>query len=375
MLKLVYACLAFSAVAFVALIVASADRGPAFRGTTAGMARALTEAARVLDADTKGAIVQTGNGRVEGYRRGQEDPVWSFEFERFPDNPDGGWSAEPPNAAAWCAGACPAAITSAEGSYSAHGGASAALASRLNAGGQRTAELLDVLDTSSALANLAGDDSDSSQLAFVSGSTSERLPVQNASVAIASKSGTRVIAGTSLGNAGRLTRAIRDDGRWRTASPTIDEPNLANMCLSSDGRWVGAVSRRVLLLPFVGDAGFGAGNPVSSGLCRADASGYTVAVNPLDRPNFVAASRYTHDGRRIWARTFGSVRLLSPTGSPRVVVQDREQNLTAIDAISGKVVLKRHVDTKPFVGADGAIVTASRAGTPLWIVAEPGSVQ
>lgn len=375
MLKLVYACLAFSAVAFVVLIVASADRGRAFRGTTAGMARALTEPARVLDADNKGAVVQTGNGRVEGYLRGQEDPIWSVEFERFPDIDDDGWSAEPPNAAAWCAGACPASIVSVDGRYNARGGASEALAAKLNGGASGPAELLDVLDTSSALANLPGEDPQSSQLAFISGSTAERLPIENPSVAIANKSGTRVIAGTGLGNVGRLTRAIRAGGKWRTAAPPIEEPNLANMCLSSDGRWVGAVSRRVLLMPFVSDTAFGAGNPVSSGLCRADASGYTTAVNPLDRPSFVAASRYAHDGRRIWARTFGAVRLLSPTGSPRVVVQDNIQNVTAVDAVSGKVVLQRQLSTRPFVGADGAIVTASRAGTPLWIVAEPKGAQ
>lgn len=364
MLKLVYACLAFSAVALTGLVIASASQGPPFHGTTAAMARALGEDAHVLDADETGAITQTGNGVVAGFRRGETKPDWEIKFSRFPDSGSGSWDTAPSNAAAWCAGDCPSALVQVGGRYQARGEAAAALAERLNTSGS-DAYILDVVGPNSLFARIAG------VLTSLRGQEAQALPVKNPSVAVASGSARRVIAGSAVGETGLISRTIQNDGKWQSAAPVLSEPNLQNMCISPDGRWVGAVSNRLLLLPFVGSATLTAGNPVAGGVCRADSQGFTFAVNPEGNRSQVSAVRFTHDGRRLWARSFGAQRLLSPSGLPVIVTRSPDNTVTAVDATTGDVRFKRAVTGQVFVGDDGAVVTADRSGQPEWLRARP----
>lgn len=365
MLKLVYGCLAFSAIAFTALLIAASSQGPAFRGTTESMAIALSSGATVLDADARGAITQTGNGTVSGYIRGDDGPAWSIDFKRFTDDP--GASVDglaPRNAQAWCSGRCPAAIVEFAGTYRAAGGGPQALASQLSGYGS-SAALLSLMPGGKALVNQPA--GAGGKLKILTGGRVEMLPAESPSVAIASANGYRVIAGADRGGTGVLTRSIRTGGNWATANPDLAEPGLQNICISPDGRWVGAVSNRLLLMPFIGPAQTVAGNPVQGGICRADQSGFTFAVNPQLRPNHVAAVRFTHDGRRIWARSFGAQRLISPTGSPLIVTWGRDDSVSVVDAVSGKALAKTPLPQEPFVGRDGSIVIASRGGFPTWI--------
>lgn len=360
MLKLVYVCLAVSAVALTALVVSSASQGPPFRGTTAAMARALQDQARILDADETGAITQTGNGIVAGFRRGETEPDWEIKFARFPDSDRGSWDTAPGNAAAWCAGDCPGALVQIGSRYQAHGGAAPALAEKLNTSGS-DAYILDILSPSGAFARIAG------ELTLLRGQDAQTLPVKNPSVAIASGSGRRVIAGSAVGQTGLISRTIQDGGKWKATAPTLSEPNLQNLCISPDGRWVGATSHRLLLMSFVGSTAIDAGNPISAGVCRADSTGFTFAVNPPDDPSRVSAVRFTHDGRRLWARSFGAQRLLSPSGLPVIVTRSPDNTVTVVDATTGQVRFKHSATGQVFVGDDGAIVTADRAGQPEWM--------
>jgi hypothetical protein len=70
----------------------------------------------------------------------------------------------------------------------------------------------------------------------------------------------------------------------------------------------------------------------------------------------------------IWTHNFGAQRLLSSAGSFSVVAQAPDLTVTAIGAVSGRVVFKKKVRSTPFVGRDGAIVTADRKGKPTWLV-------
>lgn len=368
MLKLVYGCLAFSAVALTVLVIATAGNRPSFRGTTHSMATALTAPATVLDADARGAITQTGNGTVAGYERGADSPAWSVDFKRFPDDTGADFDGlEPHDAAAWCSGDCPAAIVSIDGKYRAVGSAPKALADQLNAY-SASASLLDVLPGGKALISqpLGG----AGRLKLLNMGRVEVLPASAPSVAIASANGYRVIAGSARSGGGVLSRSIRTGGKWVAGTPDLTEPGLQNLCISSDGRWVGAVSNRLLLMPFIGASQVAAGNPVAGGICRADQGGFTFAVNPQDSRSHVAAVRFAHDGRRIWARSFGAQKLISPTGSPLIVTWGRDDTISVVDAVSGRALPKQALPQEPFVGGDGSIVIASRGGFPTWVKVE-----
>jgi hypothetical protein len=374
MFKFAVICLTVSALALATLIIAAAGQRSYFRGTTPEMLEAYSTPAQVLAADADGAITQTGNGVVAGYSRGETKPSWQFKFTRFPlelmddfDNPD--------DAQAWCAGRCPSALVLLRGHYSKRGAGTGALAETLAksltalGSGYR---LLDLIDARRALVGpVSGADRTSSRasLMLVNGSRTERLPTPSPSAAYASSNGFRVVAGSADGNTGTLTRAIRAGGRWRPVGSSIVEPNLENLCISADGRWVGAISRRIQLLPFLGGEAALAGNPLSGGVCRADSRGYTVVVNPAASPGQIGAVRMTHDGRRIWARSFGTRRLISPGPSPLIVTESTrpQRTIVAVDATTGQERLRRGISTTPKVGEDGAIVVADRTGQPIWI--------
>jgi hypothetical protein len=366
--KLVITCLSTSAVALTALLIATAGQSSSFRGTTAEMLATYSEPARVLTADAKGAITQTGNGVVAGYLRGQNAPSWKVKFDRFPPEQTA-QELTPDDAKAWCVGRCPAALVEIRGSYSQQSAGAERLAGTLTGLGPNY-RLLDLIDRSRALvAPLAGTAAAGENLRLVSGSRIEQLPARGPSVAYADERGYRVAAGSAEGKVGTLSRMTRAGGRWRSVGAAVVEPNLQNICISSDGRWTGAISRRIQLMAFLGGSPVLAGNPVSGGICRADARGFTAVVNPADRSGRLAAARYTHDGRRLWARSLGSQRLISPTGSPLIVTETTHQPLTlaAFDAVDGSPRLRRPIQSRPYVGEDGSIVTADRSGLPVWI--------
>lgn len=367
MLKLVYACLAFSFIALVALVIAATGPNHSFRGTTKPMFDALTQGATILAADRNGAVTQTGNGRVAGYKRGAQGDEWTLKFDPFGLTSDDPWGDDVIGASAWCAGGCPAALVLVGDRFSARGGADPALAQAFNAKGASGLQVLAVTARDTAFGHIGTQQNTAAPLLRFKGSLVTTLPARAPSVVMVDDDGGRLAAGSPNGAIGTLTRLERVGGKWVHATPNVDEPNLRNLCISHDGRWVGAISAQTLLMGFGDYAPLATGNPVAGGTCTADSAGFTAVVNPAARATSVAAARYTHDGRRVWARTFGSQRLLSPTGSPLIVTSTSGGDVTAIDAVSGKVEMQKQLATQPFVTSDGAIITAGRDGVPVWL--------
>lgn len=370
MLRLVYGCLAISAAALLALVIASSGEDASFAGTTKPMFEALTDDAKVLAADRNGAVTQTGNGRIAGHRRGTRGAVWTLKFNPFAEADRDPWGGDAIQAVAWCAGGCPAAIVTTGAGFSAQAGADPALAKSLAARSSTPGTALQVIAVTArdtAYGFIDSGPAHPAPLLEFKGTRIRELPVDSPSTVMTDDRGTRLAAGSPKGESGALARLQRSAGRWAEAAPSFEEPLLRNLCISRDGRWLGAVSARILMMGFSGGEPIASGDSVASGTCTADSGGFTAVVNPSARPGVVAVVRYTHDGRRIWARTLGAQKLLSPAGSPLIVTQTRGGELTALDAVSGRRWMHQSVSGEPYVSRDGAIVTTGRNGEPVWL--------
>lgn len=370
MLKLVYGCLAFSAVAGVLLIVSAANQGPAFRGPTKVMNDALAQGAKVLAADASGAVTQTGNGRVAGWTRSGEQ-LWSVSFDRFAEGPDNPFGAGAVDAAAWCAGGCPNALVAIRDEFTAHGGASAKLAGALTKLRLGADAILAVPGGDQAFIRAAVEGREGTQLMWLQDDGSSRLPVANPSLVQAAQRGTRILAGSVTGG-GTIQRFTRSGRAWRSAGPPIFERGVQNACLSADGEWIGAISARVQMFTFGGAQVMTAGQQVAGGTCTVDRSGLTAVFNPAGAPQDVGAARFALSGRRLWVRNFGAQQLLSPAGSPRVVVRAADGTITVAGAKTGRTIATHKYAEAPYASADGSVVAADRDGSPHWL-AQPGS--
>lgn len=365
MLKLVYACLALSALALALLIGTSLKQKNYFRGTTAEMMRTLEDDAQVLAADKLGAVTQTGNGIVAGYRRGQSKPLWEFRFTRFPDvRGQSGWSQTGENAIVWCAAACPSAFVQLAGATRAQGRASTEVARSLN---RDRARILKVFGPDEVLADASG------ELTWYFGAKSDPIGVSAPSVVEASADSRRVIVGGVGGGGAALHRLERTGDGWRSAAPELEEANLRNICISADGRRIGGVSNRTFYLGFTGREAQSVGGEVVGGRCRVSGRGLTTIVNPQVQPQDIEVNHFDFNGKRRWTRQLSRLRLISPTGSPLVVARTPNNELTVIDASTGEQLAspsrRSHImsTTFPHVGADGSIVVADRHGRPEWI--------
>lgn len=368
MIRLVQVSLALSAAALAIIVIADlrSENKHHFLSGDEATRQALTGGALVLAADSHGAVTETGNGAVRGWRRGESEPIWRDDIDRFDEDVDGQTHERALDAVALCAEFCPAALLEFDGRFSAYG-ASAALAGQLNSHATNTKPLA-MLGASSALVltDLAPGASNGA-LAVFTGNSEQRLPAGRPSVAYADATGARVVAGSPDGAAGILSRSERVTEYWRTAAPAIKEDKLQNLCISADGRWVGAVATRTLVMAFGAERPKPVGQSVAGGICRADAGGVTAVVNPAEKPGTIVMIRFDHEGRRIWRRAMGAQQLLSPTGSPLVVTKNAHEIVTVVDAVSGRLRLRRRIPGRPLVAADGSIVVARRDGRPRWI--------
>lgn len=365
MLKLVYGCLAFSAISLAFLIVVGVKQGDPFRGTTKAMSDAITQNAQVLAADASGAVTQSGNGHITGYRFG-DTRVWGDSFNPFEEGPANPHGAGSIDALANCAGACPSAITELLGTFSARGGASGELAATLTALGRDGASLLRVVDRAGAFAGGA-DPNTPAPLRSIDRGSSMTLPITNPSVVEVSSDRRRALVGSAAGRRGAITRLEMRGRRWSTRGPAIIQRGLMNSCISGDGRWIGMVAGRASRRSFDGGARVTAGPRIATGMCSVDALGMTLSFTTVGRTDLVAA-RYDADGREVWRHTLGAMRLLSGSGSPHVVAQSSDGNVVALDAVSGRELFSHSVDGEPFVATDGSIVTADRSGRPTWLL-------
>ncbi|MGK2878422.1 MAG: hypothetical protein ACSLFF_07595 [Solirubrobacterales bacterium] len=368
MLKLVYGCLAFSLIAGVLIVIAAAQDGKGFHGMSMSMGDALSEGAKVLDADRNGVITQTGNGRVTGFKRDGSE-LWSTSYDRFeedPSNPDG---ADANDATAWCSGACPNALVEYDTGYTAFGTASRPLADALTTVRSRPEDVLALSTDNAAFIRMIRDGTSEPRLyvlepgrtpsPMTAVSPGEVQPVQPTDLAV---------VGSAVAKVGTLSQLVRSGGIWRVAGRSTTESELKNICVSDDGDWIGAVSTRVRRFSNVGSPTRALGPAVTGGTCRVDNKGITAVVTPKADASSVEAMRYSANGRLLWVHSFGAQRLLSPAGSPHVVAQAADSTVTAIDAVSGRKALSVEVASIPFVGEDGSVVIADRAGAPEWLL-------
>lgn len=364
MLRLVKSALAFSAVALIVLIVGAKLQDHGYHGATPAMAEALTDDALVLAADRHGAVTQTGNGVVSGWRRGQQTPLWRMQFKPFDAVGAEFWSFEPDHAEAWCAGQCPAALVAVGGETSAHGGAAPALATTLREILEHRGSVFALPQRDTLLASRPPDG-----LVLIEDTRSEELGVTGSSTAAADSDLRRVISGAPEGTTGVLARLQQTRGGWRRALPDVREELLGNICISADGRLVGTVSTRIKLFSFDGP-GRALGPALKGGTCRTDAEGITAVVNPLAAPQTVVALRFDKQGRELWRHDFGARRLISPGSSPLIVVTTPQNFVSVRDAASGRLLFERALGSTPTVTGDGALVSADRSGEPRWLTAD-----
>jgi hypothetical protein len=333
------------------------------------MGDAIANGATVLAADRDGAITQTGNGRVSGYRRQTGEQVWSTKYKRFEEGPSNPFGAGANDAAAWCTSACPAALLEFKSEFNAFGGASQWLATELNYAPPEPKDLFAVTETDTAFVRATSEQLGKKLLQVIApGKPTKPLGNLTPSALQPAQPKRRAVAGAAKGAVGVITQLELTDGLWQRTGRPISQNLLKNICMSDDEQWIGAVGVRVSRFAFGAQPGAEVGPAMTGATCTVDDSGITAIYAPKAIPNTLAAARYSASGRRIWLHDFGAQRLLSPAGAPIVVTQAADGNVTAIDAVSGRNVYRGKIAGVPFVGRDGSIVTANREGEPHWVL-------
>lgn len=367
MLKLVYGCLAFSLIAGAIIFGLAIEQGRGFHGMTKTMGDAISQGATILDADRTGAVTQTGNGRLKGYVR-DGGARWESKVDRFAEGPNNPFGAGSNDASAWCNQACPAAIVEFEGDFSAFGGAGPKLAENLAGHDAKPEDILGFAGANTVfLRKLIEGFAQPRLVAIEVGKPDAVLTVINPSEIQPDRARDRVVSGSAAGKIGNLNQIVRSGGIWRVAGRTISEVGLKNVCVSDDDSWIGAVTTRFSRFASGANPRRSFGPPITTGTCTVDQQGITAIYTPVTDPDRLQAARYSASGRRVWLHDFGAKRLLSPAGSPGVVVQDADGTVTALDAVTGRTIFNRAVVGQPFVGNDGSIITANRQGEPEWL--------
>ncbi|MGH2958344.1 MAG: hypothetical protein ACRDKE_01975 [Solirubrobacterales bacterium] len=372
MLKLVYGCLAFSLVAGVIIFVAAAGQDHGFRGMTKSMGDAITQDAKVLDADRYGAITQTGNGHVAGFTR-DGDKKWSVDFDRFAESPANPYGAGAEDALAWCiddASSCPGGILRIGARYESVGGASPELAAALNSKPQDQAGLLAVPQSDQAFVRVTEEGSGNAVLALL-GEQATTFPITDPKVVQPRVESSSALVGSGGEKIGEVSWLKREGSTWRKARGTITEPGLQNAC-SSDSE-IATVSTRVRIFDSIDAEGKTIGERVSGGVCTFTYNlTVTVVFNSAASPESVQVANYKRDGTLNWKKDLGAQKLLSSSGSPYVVAQKADGTLTVYSVFDGRILMTKQLTSVPFVGPDGSVVSAGRDGDPIWLMQGKG---
>jgi outer membrane protein assembly factor BamB len=366
-LKLVYACLAFTVVALGLLILFASQDGRGFHGATNEMNNAITQGALVLDADRFGAVTQTGNGHVTGYQRDSDKKRWSEHFDRFAEGPNNPYGAGAIDAEALCGGACPTAILSFNGKFYANGGASQEFVDGLaNVGG--APGLLAMVSGEQGFVEAPIEPREQSRLYWLDDDQGQPLPARTPSDVQYDQSSNHVLVGSDKGKSGTLTRLSRDIQTWSVVGKSIDEAGLVSTCISASGDWIGAISTSIRRYAFDAPQSGRVGPAITSGRCTVDAKGITAVFTPASNPDSVEVARFAPGGRLLWSKKLGTQKLLSPAGSPYVVAQAPDGTVKAIDSLTGAIKYEHKLTEAPFVGRDGSVVNAGRTGKPQWLL-------
>jgi hypothetical protein len=381
MIKFVYVCLAFFGAGVIFLIASSRNEDTGLQGMSHAMVVAVQSGATVLDADRYGAVTQSGDGVVRGWTRGGKQ-LWSRSFDRFAAGPQNPYGAGAIDASASCVGSCPTAVVGVGGSYDGHGSAGAAtLAASLSTLPQvAQSKVLATTAPASAVVSVVPGVGATPELVAVDGRIHRRvpspnpriahrfLPVTNPKIAQFDIRGDRMIVGSAPTAQSARLDSFETGGRgWVPVGTPYEAQALSNACFASGGALTATVSSYVHLFRFGAPPGVQIGPPIASGTCTIAGGGITV-VYTAPGSGSVLVARYSARGLRIWIRNLGVRTLLSHAGSPTIAVQGNNGELTAIDAVSGKTVLRRVVAGQPYVARDGSILTADRKGRPAWLL-------
>jgi outer membrane protein assembly factor BamB len=366
-LKLVYACLAFTVVALGFLIISASGDRHGFRGATNEMNNAIAQGALVLDADRFGAVTQTGNGHVTGFKRGSDEKHWSQKFDRFAEGPNNPYGAGAVDAEALCAGACPTAILSFNGTFYANGGASREFVDGL-ANVEGAPGLLAMVSGEQGFVEAPLEPEAQSRLYWLDGDQGQALPARTPSDVQYDQSSNHVLVGSDKGKSGTLTRLSRDAQTWSVVGKSIDEAGLVSTCISASGDWIGAISTSIRRYAFDAPQSGRIGPAITSGRCTVDAKGITAVFTPASNPDTIQVERFTPGGQSLWSKKLGAQMLLSPAGSPYVVAQSPDGTVKAIDSLTGAIKYEHKLTEPPFVGHDGSVVNAGRTGKPQWLL-------
>lgn len=371
MKRLLAVCAVISVVALVGLVIglvlSEEEQAPRFTTIT----EAIEDDAAILDADRHGAITLTANGRVRGFNRSGEK-LWERRFSRYEPN-----NRVLLDARATCVERCPQAFVRLPTGYESLGGIdrSRSLARAMTDGEMQLLAAISTAavfvaaptETGTALRTLTAMDTQRP-----SAPTERSIPIAGPGyVGVAANADRAVvgsIGGDPPGGAARISSLQASAGVWKLAGRPIPEVESANACISADGKMTAIASTRVRVAAFGRAPSMTLGRRISRGTCSIDSRGVTVAIISSDRDDDVTAVRYAFDGRQIWKRDLGNVRLLSDADAANLVVRSATSGVvTVLDGTSGEKLLEEPLGENTFAADDGALVTADRKGRPTWV--------
>lgn len=374
MTKLVFACVVVSAALVVAvmflLVVSEPEQPPRF----STLSSAIEDGAEILDADENGAITMTANGNVRGVSR-DGAVVWERSFERYEPN-----KRDLIGARATCVEKCPAALLDLPSGYEGVGGADPAgsIARALTDGDM---SLLAAVDSTTVFA--AAPTATGTTLRTIiatdperpSAPTLENVGIPGPGYVGIAPTTDRAVVGAIGGDppagAARVRAISGERGKWTTAGESVREIESANICISSDGKWIGIVSTGIRVARFGEEPGEQLGSAIERGTCTIDARGISAVVQASENQGDVVGLRYSRQGKLVWRRALGRVRVVNDADAVNFVARaDGSEQTTVLEASSGKLLLEQKLRANVFASDDGALVTANRAGVPTWI--KPG---
>lgn len=373
MTKFIVACIAVTVVGIVAVagivVISGPERPPRF--TT--ISSAIEEGAEVLAADKDGAVTMTANGRIRGFSRAGEK-LWERKFDRYEPN-----KRVLLEARATCAVKCPAALLELPTGYEGAGGADpAGSLSRALSNGDM--QLLAAAAPAELFARAPTNNGSTLRTIFTTDLNQPTAPTeQNVGVAgpgyvsVAAGGGRGVVGSLVSDPAGKPARiqAIEGSaGDWNPVGPAIPDIESANACISADGSRIAIASDRLRAGEFGSKPDRTYGPALSRGSCTIDGSGLSALMLPRGAASGLIAARYDFDGRQLWRRELGAVRVISDADAKYFVVREESTSVTSVlDVVNGRKVFEAELPPNLFAADDGSLVTANRSGTPTWVSA------
>lgn len=374
MTKFVVACLTVTVVAIVGVVAMVVVSGPERPPRFTTISTAIEEGAEVLAADKYGAVTLTANGRVRGFSRNGEK-LWERKFDRYEPN-----KRVLLGARATCSLKCPAALLELPTGYEGVGGAdpAGALSRALSNDDMR---VLAAAAPNELFGRAPANNGSTLRTVFANDINQPTAPtVKNVDVVgpgyvgIAADGG-RGVVGTLVSDPddkpARIQAIEGKNGDWKPVGPAIPDIESANACISADGSRIAIASDRLRAGRFGSTPDQTFGPAISRGSCSIDDRGVSAVMLPRDPTGGLIAARYDFDGRELWRRELGAVRVVSDSDTKFFVVRNESTRMTSVfDVIDGRRVLDEELPANLYAADDGSVVVADRSGTPTWVSAQ-----